>query len=166
MLLLSQLDTSTSRFTSGLFMVVLGAGLGFLMQLTMLVAQNSVALRDIGVASSSSTFFRTIGGSFGVSLFGALFTSRVTDTMTSRLGASGGQAIAGHAQLSPGMLIHLPTPVREAYDHAVANGVHGIFLWGAIVSVAGIVIALFLQEVPLRATPKASDAESQVAVEV
>jgi hypothetical protein len=130
------------------------------------VAQNSVALRDIGVASSSSTFFRTIGGSFGVSLFGALFSSRVTGTMTSRLGASGSQAIAGHAQLTPGMLSQLPTPVREAYDHAVANGVHSIFLWGGIVSVVGIVVAVFLQEVPLRATPKPSDAESQVAVEV
>ena len=166
MLLLSRLDTNTSRFTSGLFMVVLGAGMGFLMQITMLVAQNSVALRDIGVASSSSTFFRTIGGSFGVSLFGALFSSRVTGTMTSRLGAGGSQAIAGHAQLTPGMLSHLPTPVREAYDHAVANGVHSIFLWGAIVSVVGIVVAVFLQEVPLRATPTASDAEPQVAVEV
>jgi EmrB/QacA subfamily drug resistance transporter len=166
MLLLSRLDTGTSRFTSGLFMVVLGAGLGFLMQLTMLVAQNSVALRDIGVASSSSTFFRTIGGSFGVSLFGALFSSRVTQTMTERLGVSGSKAIAGHAQLTPGMLTHLPTPVREAYDHAVADGVHSIFLWGAVISVAGIAVAVFLQEVPLRATPKPSDAEPQVAVEV
>jgi hypothetical protein len=86
--------------------------------------------------------------------------------MTERLGVSGSKAIAGHAQLTPGMLTHLPTPVREAYDHAVADGVHSIFLWGAVISVAGIAVAVFLQEVPLRATPKPSDAEPQVAVEV
>jgi hypothetical protein len=169
MLLLSRLGVDTSKTTSALYMVVLGAGMGFLMQITMLVAQNSVPLKDIGVASSSSTFFRSIGGSFGVSLFGALFTSRVTDTMTQRLGASGGQAVAGHAQLSPAMLGSLPAPVRDAYDHAVTSGVHGIFLWGALISVAGIAVAVFLEEVPLRATPKpteATDAEPALAVEV
>ncbi|MEZ0091463.1 DHA2 family efflux MFS transporter permease subunit [Streptacidiphilus sp. EB129] len=166
MLLLSRLDVGTSRFTSGLFMVVLGAGMGFLMQITMLVAQNSVALRDLGVASSSSTFFRTIGGSFGVSLFGALFSDRVAGTMTSRLGAGGGQVVAGHAQLSPAMLGHLPAPVRDAYDHAVASGVHSIFLWGALVSAVGIAVSAFLVEVPLRATPKAApEAAPTMAVE-
>ncbi|MFC1430823.1 MDR family MFS transporter [Streptacidiphilus sp. N1-3] len=164
MLLLSQLDVHTTRTTSALFMVVLGAGMGFLMQITMLVAQNSVPLRDIGVASSSSTFFRSIGGSFGVSLFGALFSSRVTSTMAQRLGASGSQAVDGHAQLSPAMLGRLPAPVRDAYDHAVAGGVHSIFLWGALFSVAGIVVAVFLEEVPLRATPGAA-AETAGAVQ-
>ena len=169
MLLLSRLDVDTSKTTSALFMVVLGAGMGFLMQITMLVAQNSVPLKDIGVASSSSTFFRSIGGSFGVSLFGALFSSRVTDTMAQRLGASGSQAVDGHAQLSPAMLGNLPAPVRDAYDHAVTSGVHSIFLWGALISVAGIVVAVFLEEVPLRATPKpteAGEAQPALAVEV
>ena len=75
--LLSLLDVHTSRVTSGIYMAVLGAGMGFIMQITMLVAQNSVALRDIGVGSSSATLFRTIGGSFGVSVFGALFSHKV-----------------------------------------------------------------------------------------
>ncbi|MEY9962079.1 EmrB/QacA subfamily drug resistance transporter [Streptacidiphilus sp. MAP12-16] len=154
MLLLSRLDVGTSRVVSALFMVVLGAGMGFLMQITMLVAQNSVALRDIGVASSSSTFFRTIGGSFGVSLFGALFSSRVTHTMSARLGTGGGKAVAGHAQLTPAMLGHLPAPVRDAYNHAVASGVQSIFLWGALISAVGIALAVFLVEVPLRSAPE------------
>ncbi|MFC1418304.1 MDR family MFS transporter [Streptacidiphilus cavernicola] len=158
MLLLSRLDVHTDKTTSALFMVVLGAGMGFLMQITMLVAQNSVPLKDIGVASSSSTFFRSIGGSFGVSLFGALFSSRVTHTMAQRLGAGGTKAVDGHAQLSPAMLGQLPAPVRDAYDHAVTDGVHSIFLWGALISVAGIAVSFFLQEVPLRATPKPSGA--------
>ena len=73
MFLLSRLDADTSRFESSLFMVVLGAGMGFLMQTTMLIAQNSVEQKDLGVASSAATFFRSIGGSFGVALFGAIF---------------------------------------------------------------------------------------------
>src|SRR5262249_58576010 len=67
MYLLTMLNVNTSLVTSGLFFVVLGVGMGFLMQITTLVAQNSVAMSDIGVASSSRTFFQQIGGSIGVS---------------------------------------------------------------------------------------------------
>src|SRR5205823_12244123 len=71
MYLLTMLNVNTSLVTSGLFFVVLGVGMGFLMQITTLVAQNSVAMSDIGVASSSRTFFQQTGGSLGVSGFGS-----------------------------------------------------------------------------------------------
>nr|BFE78872.1 hypothetical protein GCM10020093_014730 [Planobispora longispora] len=74
---------------TGVFIAVLGAGMGFLMQTTMLIAQNSVEQKDLGVASSTSTFFRSIGGSFGVSLFGAVFNNRFTDGLTAKFGAEG-----------------------------------------------------------------------------
>src|SRR5260370_34097213 len=77
MYLLSLLTLATSRVTSGIYMVVLGVGMGFLMQITTTIAQNSVDPRDMGVASSSRTFFQQIGGSFGVSLFGAIFASHL-----------------------------------------------------------------------------------------
>ncbi|AXI81474.1 MDR family MFS transporter [Peterkaempfera bronchialis] len=149
-LLLSTLSTDTSRFTSGVYMVVLGAGMGFLMQITMLVAQNSVELKDMGVASSTATLFRTIGGSFGVALFGALFTNRVTGTMKDMLGASGGKATEQTTQITPTVLRTLPAPFQNAYHHAISNGIHSVFLWGAVVSVVGIAAAVFLKEVPLR----------------
>ncbi|MFJ2777463.1 MULTISPECIES: MDR family MFS transporter [unclassified Kitasatospora] len=152
MALLSTLSTETSSFTSACWMVVLGAGMGFLMQITMLVAQNSVELKDMGVASSTATLFRTIGGSFGVALFGALFNNRVTATMKERLGdaASGGGAQADPGQMSPAALRALPAPVQDAYHHAVANGMHTVFLWGAGVAVIAIAAAVFMREVPLR----------------
>lgn len=90
--LLASMDTDTSRLVSGVYMAVLGAGLGFLMQITMLVAQNSVEMKDMGVASSSATLFRTLGGSFGVALMGSLFTSQVTDTMSEKLGPQAAKA--------------------------------------------------------------------------
>ncbi|MFF2657197.1 MDR family MFS transporter [Kitasatospora sp. NPDC058032] len=153
MLLLSTLGTGTSGFVSACWMVVLGAGMGFLMQITMLVAQNSVEIKDMGVASSTATLFRTIGGSFGVALFGALFNNRVTETMNERLGSAagaGGSQGGDPAQLSPAALKALPAPVQDAYHHAVANGMHTVFLWGAAVAVIAVAAAVFMREVPLR----------------
>ncbi|WP_328620427.1 MDR family MFS transporter [Streptomyces sp. NBC_00354] len=147
--LLAQMDTETSRLMSGVYMAILGAGLGFLMQITMLVAQNSVEMKDMGVASSSATLFRTLGGSFGVALMGSLFTSRVTDTMSERLGPQAAQA-AGSAQLDAASLAKLPEAVRDAYQHAVAAGTHSAFLLGAVIAVLGFAAAWFVKEVPLR----------------
>ncbi|MGW1178636.1 MDR family MFS transporter [Kitasatospora sp. NPDC002543] len=156
MILLSTMGTGTSSFTSACWMVVLGAGMGFLMQITMLVAQNSVELKDMGVASSTATLFRTIGGSFGVALFGALFNNRVTDTMKERLGeqATAGGGVQDPGQMSPAALRKLPEAVQDAYHHAVSNGMHTVFLWGAGVAVIAIAAAVFLREVPLRGTGK------------
>ncbi|MWA12703.1 MDR family MFS transporter [Streptomyces sp. BA2] len=158
--LLSQMDTDTTRFTSGLYMAVLGAGMGCLMQITMLVAQNSVEMKDMGVASSSATLFRTLGSSFGVAIMGALFNSRVEDTMSERGGALGGKVTEQSAQLDADSLAKLPEAVRDAYQHAVSAGTHSAFLLGAVIGVAALVAALFVREVPLRgAGPKDSEPE-------
>ncbi|GGO89582.1 MDR family MFS transporter [Wenjunlia tyrosinilytica] len=158
-LLLSQMDTGTTRVTSGLFMAVLGAGMGFLMQITMLVAQNSVEMKDMGVASSTSTLFRTIGGSFGVALSGAIFANRVGDIMTSRLGGKGGEIASGGGQIDPSRLGKLPAAVRDAYLHGVAGGTHSVFLWTALVGLLGFAASWFVTEVPLRgAGPQAKEA--------
>ncbi|MVU77073.1 DHA2 family efflux MFS transporter permease subunit [Nocardia sp. ET3-3] len=74
---LATMGADTSRFTAGVYMAMLGAGLGFVMQMTVLIAQNSVEMKDIGAASGVQTLFRTLGGSFGVALFGALFNRQV-----------------------------------------------------------------------------------------
>ncbi|MBT2401482.1 MDR family MFS transporter [Streptomyces sp. ISL-100] len=154
LLLLAQMDTGTSRLTSGVYMAVLGAGMGFLMQITMLVAQNSVEMKDMGVASSSTTLFRTLGSSFGVSIMGALFTSRVQDAMAERGGSAATQQ---SAQLDAASLARLPDQVREAYQFAVASGTQAAFLLGGIIAVIGFVAAFFVKEVPLRgAGPQAA----------
>jgi EmrB/QacA subfamily drug resistance transporter len=159
--LLAQLDVGTSRTTSALYMVVLGAGMGFLMQLTMLIAQNSVELKDMGVASSTTTLFRTIGGSFGVALMGTLFADRVHDSMAERAGAAGGGGGAGGgagglsgdgapAQLDAASLERLPAAVREAYEYAVADGTHVVFTVAAVAALLSFVATWFVKEVPLK----------------
>ncbi|MEV8061316.1 MDR family MFS transporter [Streptomyces antimycoticus] len=153
MFLLSTMDTETTRFSSGLYMAVLGMGMGCLMQTTMLVAQNSVEMKDMGVGSSSATLFRTLGGSFGVAILGALFTSQVRDTMAERAGGKAAAVTSGSAQLDPASLKKLPPGIRDAYTHAVASGAHQVFLWGALISIVGFLAAWFVKEVPLRGGP-------------
>jgi MFS family permease len=153
--LLGQMDTGTSPVTSGLFMAVLGAGMGFLMQLTMLIAQNSVEAKDMGIASSTAALFRTIGGSFGVSIMGALFTGQVRDAVAERGGAAGAGAPQGSAQLDAASLAELPSAVREVYRYAVASGTQTVFLVAAAISLVGFAAAWFVKEVPLRGAPTA-----------
>jgi EmrB/QacA subfamily drug resistance transporter len=151
--LLARMDTGTGRLTSGIYMAVLGAGMGFLMQITMLVAQNSVEPKDMGVASSSTTLFRTLGSSFGVSVMGALFTARVTESMVAQGGSAGG--LPQGAALDAASLAKLPEQVREAYQVAVASGTHGAFLLGAGIALIAFVAAFFVKEVMLKgAGPK------------
>ncbi|MEU9554841.1 MDR family MFS transporter [Streptomyces fumanus] len=161
--LLSLMDTATSRFTSGLYMAVVGLGMGCLMQITMLVAQNSVEMKDMGVASSSTTLFRTLGSSFGVAIMGALFNHRVQDVMAERAGALGSKVTEQSAQLDAASLAKLPAAAREAYQHAVSSGTHGAFLLGSAVAVLALVAAVFVKEVPLKgAGPKADGGDGPV----
>ncbi|MFF4044445.1 MDR family MFS transporter [Streptomyces sp. NPDC001816] len=158
--LLSLMDTDTTRLTSGIYMAVLGLGMGCLMQVTMLVAQNSVEMKDMGVASSSTTLFRTLGSSFGVAIMGALFNHRVQDVMAERAGALGSKITEQSAQLDAASLAKLPAAAREAYQHAVSAGTHSAFLLGAVISVVVLIASLFVKEVPLKGGPQKPSSDS------
>ncbi|MEV7199676.1 MDR family MFS transporter [Streptomyces griseoluteus] len=162
--LMSTMDTDTTRLTSGIYMAVVGAGMGCLMQVTMLVAQNSVEMKDMGVASSSATLFRTLGSSFGVAVMGALFNNRVQDVMTERAGALGKGITEKSAQLDAASLAKLPAAAREAYQHAVSAGTHSAFLLGSAIAVVVLVAAVFVKEVPLRGGPQKPSTEPTDAV--
>ena len=149
MLLLSSMDTSTSRTEAALYMAVLGAGLGCLLQVVMLVSQNSVDVRDIGVASAAITLFRMLGRSFGVAVMGALFNRRVLEVMAER--APGRPALA-HAQLDAAGLTRLQPAVQEAYRHATAAGTHSAFLVGSLAGALALLAGLLVREVALRTT--------------
>ncbi|MFD8257608.1 MDR family MFS transporter [Streptomyces griseoluteus] len=162
--LMSTMDTDTTRLTSGIYMAVVGAGMGCLMQVTMLVAQNSVEMKDMGVASSSATLFRTLGSSFGVAVMGALFNNRVQDVMTERAGALGKGITEKSAQLDAASLAKLPAAAREAYQHAVSAGTHSAFLLGSAIAVVVLVAAVFVKEVPLRGGPQRPSTEPTDAI--
>lgn len=151
MVLLAQIDVNTSKFQLALFMAVLGLGMGFLMQTTMLIAQNSVEQKDLGVASSSATFFRSIGGSFGVSLFGTIFVRKLEDDLTSQLGpAAASKALSGGGQVDPSTLAALPDAMKLPFFHGIASGLAEVFIWAIPFAAVVAVLAWFIKEIPLR----------------
>ncbi|HZB30136.1 MAG TPA: MDR family MFS transporter [Streptosporangiaceae bacterium] len=158
-LLLAGLTTGTSLLVTSLFMIVFGVGMGFLMQNTMLIAQNSVEMKDLGAASGAATLFRTLGGSLGVSLLGAIYGNQLTSELTSQLGAKGAALSAGGTQLTPEMVRRLPEGVRDAVTQAVTHGVSGVFIGAAGFAAVAFVVALFIREVPLRGDPVEVPAE-------
>nr|AEM44238.1 LndJ transmembrane efflux protein [uncultured bacterium] len=146
--LLSQMGTGTGRVTTGAYMAVFGAGLGLLMQITLSVAMESVEMRNLGVASSTVTLSRTIGGAFGVSFAGIFFAGQVEEGTTGQGGAEAG----GQARLSAESLMNLSEPARAAYKQAVADGTHWAFLCATVIGIAAFLGAWFIKDRPQPAT--------------
>jgi EmrB/QacA subfamily drug resistance transporter len=156
MILLSMVDVATTKTQLALFMAVLGLGMGFLMQTTMLIAQNSVEQKDLGVASSAATFFRSIGGSFGVSLFGTIFVRHLHTDVSGRLGtAAADQITKGGGQINPAQLHNMPAVLRDGLFHGIASSLSTVFIWAIPFSLAIAILALFIKEIPLRGEPTA-----------
>ena len=146
--LLTHLSVNTTRLTSALCFVVLGIGMGFLMQITSLIVQNSVPQRDMGVASSSRAFFQQIGGSLGVSLFGVIFVKRFAEVMAVRL--PGQHVVGGSQTLNPATINSLPPTVREAAFQSISHAIVGVFWWTIPVTLGVFLLALLVKEIPLR----------------
>jgi hypothetical protein len=153
MYLLSRMDAATSRVESSIAMVVVGMGIGMVMQVLVLAVQNAVAHRDLGVATSAVNFFRQMGATFGVSVFGALFSSRLSAELQK---AFPGRAIAdmGTGQLtnSPAAIRSLPEPIRERVIDALAASIHTVFLYAIPILLVGFALSWLLRELPLRQT--------------
>jgi EmrB/QacA subfamily drug resistance transporter len=157
MFLLTGLGTGTTRFTSALYYLVLGLGMGFLMQMVSLISQNSVQQKDMGVASSARMFFQQIGGSLGVAAFGAIFARELTSSLAAASGP-GVHISASGGQLDPATVNSLPAPVRHDVFFAIAHAVQHVFVWAAPSGVLIFVLAWFIKEVPLRGRTPSADA--------
>jgi EmrB/QacA subfamily drug resistance transporter len=152
---LTRLGLHTSLLEIGIIFAVIGLGMGFLMQITTLVAQNSVDPRQMGVASSSRTFFQQIGGSIGVAAFGAVFARRLVESMAAQL--PGGHFSAKGGQLDPATVNHLPLLVRHDVFVAITHAVTGVFWLVAPASVIVFALAWLIKEVPLRGRAPAEE---------
>jgi EmrB/QacA subfamily drug resistance transporter len=153
MLLLTRLEPDTPRWESSLYMLVVGVGIGLVMQTLMLAAQNASAPSDLGVVSSATMFFRSMGGSFGVAIFGAVFASRLATELPARVPM---EALAGtdvqSLLNSPEAIRALDAPVRAGVVDAVTASVHSVFLLAVPLLLVGFALAWFLRELPLRDT--------------
>ena len=161
MYLLTNLDVATTRFTSAIYYVVLGLGMGFLMQMVSLIAQNSVQQKDMGVASSGRMFFQQIGGSLGVAAFGAIFARRLTQSLAAAAAGSGVHIKASGGQLNPATVNSLPAAIKHDVFDAIAHAVQGVFIWALPAALLIFVLALFIKEVPLRGRAPAGETASQ-----
>jgi MFS family permease len=170
LVMLSQLTDSSPYWFAGLSMYVLGAGLGFTMQVLITVVQNSVDRSDMGVATSSVAFFRQMGGSFGTALFGAILSSRLTVHIADALkGVPAGQTPAnvGDAANNVQAIKALPEPVHSLVTGAFSASLHDVFLSAVPLVAVALIVAFFLKEKPLgtrEVLPSASAAEPEVVV--
>jgi len=164
--LLSRLDAGSSLVTAGLFMAVVGLGIGMVMQVLVLAVQNSVDRRDLGAATSGSTFFRSMGGAVGVAVFGALLSHRLRVVLPDLLAHAGAPAGGGgSARLlgTPEAIHQLPRPARDAVVEGFAESLQTVFLAAVPFALAGFVVVLFLPKLRLRS---AGDAPEGIAQDV
>jgi len=161
--LLSHIGLSTSTTVISAYMFVLGLGLGMVMQVLVLVVQNAVDYQDLGAATSGATLFRSIGGSVGTAILGAVFSSRLASELTRTIGAAGA-AKAHSSGVNPTVIHHLPEPVRTDYLQAFSTSLHSVFVVAAAVAVLAFVLTWFLRELPLRDTVGSGDVTDALAV--
>jgi len=162
--LLSLLTVTTGTLLTSLYMLVLGAGIGASMQVLVIAVQNSVQYADLGTATAGATFFRSIGGSFGVAVFGAIFANVLPHNLASDLhGLSLPPGLTAASGASPAVLDRLPAPVHDAFVHAYATSLHTMFLASVPVGALAFALSWTLKEVPLRATTRAPDPADTLA---
>ncbi|MET8679066.1 MFS transporter [Streptomyces sp. NPDC004647] len=164
--LLGSVRYDTKYWHMAAFMVVLGLGIGMMMQNLVLATQNQVAPKDLGAASSVVTFFRTLGGAVGVSALGAALSNRITHYVEDGLRelgpkAAGAGAAGGHGALPD--LDAMPAPVRTVIESAYGHGVGDIFLYAAPAALVALLMVLFIKEVPLRTRSGLQQASSESA---
>ncbi len=159
LVLLSRLSVTTSSLALGGYFLVLGLGLGLILQVLVIAVQNTADYADLGAATSAVIFFRSIGGAFGVAICGSIFSNHLTSALTSRMAGlklPPGFSIAA-AEANPTLLRRLPAITRTPVVQAYAQSIDKIFLYSIPIAAAAFVLSWFLREVPLRQTAGAAD---------
>ncbi|MGH3241089.1 MAG: DHA2 family efflux MFS transporter permease subunit [Spirillospora sp.] len=155
--LCSRLDEDASTVTMSQRFALLGFGLGLVLQVLVIAVQNAVSYEDLGAATSGVTFFRQIGGSFGVAVFGSVFSNQLAGHIEdlARVLPPGFNPEA--VQGNPALLDRYPPEVKDDVLHAYAQSIDSVFLYAVPVALVACVLTWFLREVPLRATSQTPD---------
>lgn len=152
MLLLSLMTAHTPQWVSGIYMLPLGLGMGMIMPVLVVAVQNAVSQRDLGTATSSSTFFRSMGMSFGVAIFGTIMNARLKYWFP-RLVPNLGHHLnlsATSVAFSPTAVHKLPAPIRDAIIESFSHSLHTVFLWATPIALLTLPAILLMKELPLR----------------
>jgi EmrB/QacA subfamily drug resistance transporter len=164
--LLSRMSMTSTKVENGIYMAVLGFGIGLVMQILVLVVQNGAARQDLGAATAANNYFRQIGGTVGSGIVGALFTSRLAGKISQLLPPGSAAHLPNLQGLTPKALSALPANVEHALVTAYSYALPPIFLYLVPVLGAAFVLSLFLKETRLRTTVGAEPAQAEAAAQV
>ena len=162
--LLATIDAHTDMVVVGVFLFILGCGMGMTMQNLVLAVQNNVSPDNLGAATSTVTFFRSLGGAAGVSVLGAVLSNHVTDLIAKGLGALGigaGASSGGSAGLAN--LNELPAPIAAIVRGAYGDGTARVFLVAAVMAALSFIAIAFIKEVALKTMSSDEERRAQEA---
>ncbi|MEV7488243.1 MDR family MFS transporter [[Kitasatospora] papulosa] len=161
--LLSRMGPGSGVWLESLYMLVLGIGIGLSMQVLTIAVQNTVDYADLGTATSGVTFFRTLGSSFGTAVFGTIYANALRPNLTQGVEqaarAGGDPASLARVAESPQAVHALPPEQTAPLAQAYADTLHTVFLWTVPVALLGFVVSLFLKQVKLRDSARASSTD-------
>ena len=174
-LAMSTLNETTPFWRLAIFAILIGAGLGLSMQTIVIALQNSVDFKDMGVATSSNTFFRSVGSTIGVAIFGSIYASRLAHYLPvaiQKAAAADPTAVTpdvvkslGHLQNNSAIIKTFKPVLQQNILHAFVQSFHVVFLAAAPVTAIGLIFALILKEAPLRSSAEHHAAKTEAAGE-
>ena len=154
--LLHLMGVGSSTLEDSLYMLVLGMGIGGVMQVLVIIVQNGVPHSELGVATSGATFFRSIGGSFGTAIFGAIFANVLVGNLASHLhGVTLPQGFSS-ADATPALLKHLPAAVHAGFVAGDAESIQTVFLVAVPIAALAFLFSWLIPQVELKRWPQAS----------
>lgn len=170
-IMMSFMDEESSLVYLGFAMAICGLGVGMTMQNLVLAVQNTVPIKDVGAATATVTFFRSLGGAIGIQVLGAIFARHVADEQLRLVGELpqatqdkiAAASAAGGADTSTLDLTKLPEPIQQIVRTAYGNSMGSIFLVAAVISVITIVAVLFMKATKLRDTLDLAAAKASVS---
>jgi EmrB/QacA subfamily drug resistance transporter len=153
MFLLSRLGTGTPTAIGAIYMAVLGMGIGGVMQVLVIIGQNGVPHRELGVATSGATFFRSIGGSFGTAIFGAIFANVLAGNLARTLHGASLPPHFSAANVTPQLLGHLPAAVRHGFVTGYAQSIQTVFIVAVPIAALAFLATWLIPQVALKQWP-------------
>ncbi|WP_415950630.1 DHA2 family efflux MFS transporter permease subunit [Streptomyces sp. KLOTTS4A1] len=165
LLLLHQLTAATGNWEMNAYFFVFGLGLGLVMQVLVLIVQNAVSYEDLGVATSGATFFRSIGASFGVAIFGTLFTNRLDDKLSDALtGRTLPEGITvENLEADPHTIAQLPPDLQRIAVDGYSSAITDVFLYAVPVALLAFALSFLLREDKLRGSVTAPEITETLA---
>ena len=148
--LLSRMGVGTSSLLDSLYMLVLGMGIGGVMQVLVIIVQNAVPHSELGVATSGATFFRSIGGSFGTAIFGAIFSNVLIGNLASHLHGVHLPAGFSSADATPALLSHLPAAIHAGFVAGYAESIQTVFIVAVPIAALAFLASWLIPQVELK----------------